>query len=35
LIKTVDPETVTLEEASELIDEMRAKGPIKKRRKKR
>ena len=35
LNKTVDPETVTLEEATELIDEKRAKGPIKKRRKKR
>ena len=31
----VDPETITLEEATELIDEKRAKGPIKKRRKKR
>ena len=30
-----DPETITLEEAIELIDEKRAKGPTKKRRKKR
>ena len=34
LNKILDPETVTLEEATELIDEKRAKGPIKKRRKK-
>ena len=35
LNKIVDQETVTLEEATELINEKRAKGPTKKRRKKR
>jgi DNA topoisomerase-1 len=35
LNKTVDPKTITLEKATELINEKRAKGTTKKGRKKR